>query len=651
MQKLTMQTPDITAENIEAISRLFPSVVTEKEDADGNIAPAVDFDLLKQLLSKSLVEDADERYRLDWPGKKASILKANTPIEKTLRPARDESVNFDTTENLYIEGDNFEVLKVLQESYLGKVKMIYIDPPYNTGKDFVYRDNFKVGKEEYEEGLEIMDEEGGKLVRNTDTNGRFHSDWLSMIYERLLVARDLLRDDGVIFMSIDDNEVHNLRKIADEVFGEENFIEQFNWIKTETPPNLSKKSKKMIEYILCYQKEQNDAKFKGIKSQSNSSNWLLNQTNKAWVLKFPANFVTTSIKDTVLPPGSYNTDSYEVELLDSVSIAWGVFCNEFRLQAKFKWTQSKLDEEVSRGTKISIPRIKFSPAYDKVDYEEAAPPNLINSKCWVWTNENAGTALEELMGIKVFDFPKPVSLVAYLVGFSIDEGDIVLDFFSWSATTAESVMGYFEHKIKFICIQIPEILDEKLAKSDAERQITRNAIQLLKSLWKPENICELWKERIRRAGKKIFEENKDKEWIDQLDIGFRVLKLDSSNMKDVYYHPTQITQAGLFELTSNIKDDRTSEDLLTQVILNLGLTLDLAIEKKTVAGHEVFFVAGNSLVACFDENVDFSIVDELAKSEPLKVVFRDSSFRTDADRINFETRFKKLSPESDVRVI
>ena len=296
MKKITPQTKDITTQNIDQIAQLFPQVITEKEDANGNIIKAIDFESLKQHLSTELVEGSDERYRLDWPGKRASILKANTPINSTLKPDRESSVNFDTTENLYIEGDNFEVLKILQESYLGKIKMIYIDPPYNTGKDFVYKDNFKVSKEDYETEIGTEDEEGGKLFKNTDTNGRFHSDWLSMMYERLLVARDLLTDDGVIFMSIDDNEIHNLRKIADEVFGEENFIEQFNWFRSATPPNLSKKSKKNLEYILCYEKNRSNVKFKGIKKISKSDDPITKPQNSFKELRFKPNTLKIKLK-------------------------------------------------------------------------------------------------------------------------------------------------------------------------------------------------------------------------------------------------------------------------------------------------------------------------------------------------------------------
>src|SRR5690554_5252847 len=394
---LDMTSPDLVTQNFEKLAELFPNCVTES--AAGR---AIDFDLLKQELSHQVIEGNKERYRLEWPGKREAIVTANLPTTKTLRPIREDSVDFDTTENLYIEGDNLEVLKILQESYLGKIKMIYIDPPYNTGKDFVYKDNFKVSKEEYETELGTEDEEGGKLFKNTDTNGRFHSDWLSMMYERLLVARDLLTDDGVIFMSIDDNEVHNLRKISDEVFGEENFVEIFSWAKTETPANLSKKSKKVVEYILCYQKIKNDIKFTGLKKESQSSNGLLNQTNSIGTLIFPENVVVTNIPNGIITKGVYGTDSYEVELLEDTIVSEGYFIKPVILKAKFKWSQNYLDKEILNGTIIKIPTIRLSPSYQKLEYDAEVPPNLINTKVNVGTNENAGVHLTSLMGQKVF---------------------------------------------------------------------------------------------------------------------------------------------------------------------------------------------------------------------------------------------------------
>jgi adenine-specific DNA-methyltransferase len=610
MQKLDMLTPDMVAQNMEAIAQLFPNIITEQEDADGNITKAIDYDLFRQMFSQELVEGSEERYRLDWPGKRASILKANTPIEKTLRPVAEDSVNWDTTENLYIEWDNFEVLKVLQESYLGKVKMIYIDPPYNTGKDFVYTDNFKISKEAYEEWLEIVDEEGGKLVKNTDTNGRFHSDWLSMMYERLVVARDLLRDDGMIFMSIDDNEVQNLRKLADTVFWEDNFFADMIVVRSEWWW-LAKRVIKWHDNLLVYAKsldnckgiyKKKDIRWK-IVYRNNREYWI----EEDWLRKEFWKYWTCLYEEIEQYKWREKKDEIDKWLMD------GIYELIKKENWHIVWRLRATDEDGSKFYSI----LKH-------------------------LNKNWVTDLEELKLEKFFDFPKPTSLLKEIIFgttiFTKDSEEIILDFFSGSWSTAHAVMQLNAEdggNRKFIMVQIPQETDK-----DSEAY---------KAGYK--NICEIGKERIRRAGKKIIEENKGKEGIENLDAGFRVYRLDSSNMKDVFYHPTEVRQDRLFEMESNIKDDRTPEDILAQVMLDLGLTLDLPIETRMIAGSTVFLVAGNSLVACFDEEVDFSIVDELAWLSPLKVVFRDSSFQSDADRINFETRFKKLSPDSDLRVI
>lgn len=638
MQKLDMQTYDSLSNNIEIVAKLFPQVITEKEDSNWNIVKAIDFDLFKALFSNELVEDNDERYRLDWPWKKASILKANTPIAKTLRPVKEDSVNFDTTENLYIEWDNFEVLKILQESYLGKVKMIYIDPPYNTWKDFVYRDNFKVSKDEYEEELWTTDEKGWKLFRNTDTNGRFHSDWLSMMYERLVVARDLLKDDGVIFMSIDDNEVHNLRKIADEVFWEENFVAQLVWENKEWWwSSDSKHFRLKHEYVLVYSKNKESTEIK----------WL-----------------AIKDEDRYKCSDKYKSTRWNYQLikLDSASL-WYIQSLDYPIEwpewvviypnkdnqkiSRWRWSKKKLDWWLKNDF-VVIKKDKnddwavYTKQYINCDNEWNIIKRTIQP-LWViseYSTTQSNKTMKQLLSWAIFQYSKPHELIKYYLKLSTNKNDIILDFFSWSATTAHATMQLNAEdggNRKFICVQIPEETDE--------------TSEAYKAWYK--NICEIWKERIRRAGKKIVEENKEKLALREtpLDTWFRVYKVDSSNMKDVYYHPTEITQWNLFDITSNIKEDRTSLDLLTQVMIDSWITLDLPIESKTIAWNEVFFVAWNSLIACFDEYVDFSIVDEIAKLEPLKVVFKDSSFRTDSDRINFETRFKKLSPESVLRVL
>ncbi|MBF0411381.1 MAG: site-specific DNA-methyltransferase [Desulfamplus sp.] len=644
MDKLKMQTPDLIDKNIEQIAMLFPNVITEIKDESGNPKKAVDFDLLKQALSKNLVEGDDERYRLDWQGKKASLLKANTPINKTLRPCREESVNFDTTQNLYIEGDNFEVLKILQESYLGKVKIIYIDPPYNTGNDFIYKDDFKKSREAYEEELGVEDEYGGKLFRNTDSNGRFHSDWLSMMYERLVVARDLLKDDGVIFISIDDNEVHNLRKICDEIFGEENFIANILWQK-KTSPDARMNISAAHDHILLYGKQSflNELNFLPIdeyrrRSFSNPDNdprgdWasvdLTGQTGRAPKSQF---YTITTPSGIKMPPPEGR--------------CWAL------AEQTFKNLQG--DNRIWFGKDGSNrPRLK------KFLKESKG----IRPWTW-WSNKTVGHNQEGAQELKVlfdnqsiFDNPKPTRLLNRIIQLSTStsNGDIILDFFSGSATTAHAV--FFQNSSdngnrKFILVQLPEEL--QAGSNDFKATSTAQNAGY-------KNIAEIGKERIRRAGQKILKELEKKddqldlgqEKIDpsKLDIGFRVYKVDSTNMKDVFYHPSKLKQDELDLVISNIKEDRSPEDLLTQVILDLGLELSLPIETRKILNNTVFIVQTNSLAACFDNNIDFQIVDTIAELKPLKVVFKDNSFKDDKDRINVEERFKRLSPETIVTVI
>lgn len=653
MDKLKMTTPDLTDKNIEQIGALFPNVITETRDENGAVKKAVDFDLLKQVLSKNLVEDDNERYRLDWPGKKASLLKANTPITKTLRPCREESVNFDTTENLYIEGDNFEVLKILQESYLGKIKMIYIDPPYNTGNDFIYKDNFAKSKAEYEEELGTTDEEGGKLFRNTDSNGRFHSDWLSMMYERLVVARDLLKDDGVIFISIDDNEVHNLRKICDEVFGEENFIADLVWERAYSPKNDAKYISNSHDYILMYSKsieifqigrlartEEADARYKN-----------------------PDNDIRGVWKPSDLSVKTYNSECDYPITTPSGRVIEPPAGRCWRLSKK-SFFERLADNRIWFGSDgNSVPSIKRF--LTELKYDGMAPTSILFYKEVGHSQEGAKEVVSLFDGKGHFDGPKPVRLLNRLLTLAnTSPNDIILDFFSGSATTAHAVMQLNAEEImngeeknnsqftthdlplrKFIMVQLPEPSDEK---SEA-----------FKAGYK--TIAEIGKERIRRAGKKIVDELKTKNQqlklgekpVDpsNLDIGFRVYKTDTTNMKNVFYHPSELKQEELEVFISNIKEDRTPEDLLTQVILDLGLELTLPIETKQILGNTVFIVQTNALVACFDKDIDFKIVDTISDLKPLKVVFKDASFKDDKDRINVEERFKRFSPETKVTVI
>jgi len=643
--RLDLKSLDLVNENIEKLATLFPNCVTEGSDGI-----SIDFDLLKQELSYAIVEGHKERYRIEWPGKKEAIVTANLPTTKTLRPVREDSVNFDNTENIYIEGDNLDVLKLLQESYLGKIKMIYIDPPYNTGKDFVYKDNFS--KDSQDELLESgqKDEYNQRLVVNPETAGRYHSDWLSMIYPRLKLARNLMTDDGVIFISIDDNEVHNLRKICDDVFGVNNYIEMFSWAKTETPANLSKKSKKVLEYVICYQKNKTDIKFTGIKKEAQSSNGLLNQTNAITTLVFPENIVKTNIANGKIMKGMYGTDSYDVELLQDTEVKDSLFVKQVILKAKFKWSQEYLNNEISKGTIINIPTLRFSPSYEKLEYDAEVPPNLINYKVNVGTNENAGSDLVSLMGEKVFDFPKPVSLIKYLINFNDDPTGYYLDFFSGSGTLAQAIFELNSesqnNSRKFICVQIPEKIKIESGDNPEQKKVKQNAIDLLVSLKKPSLITEIGKERIRRAAKKIRQETNS-----DIDYGFRVYRLDTSNMQDVYYKPQDFNQNKLDLFSDNLKTDRGADDLLAQVMLDWGLSLSLKIEQVDILGKKVFKVAENSLYACFDSELDEDFAKVIAKGEPLRIVFRDGGFINDNAKINMKQLLKQLTPKTEMKVI
>lgn len=628
MNKLDIKSENIVDDNIEYIREKFPNVVVESDKGY-----AIDFNTLKQELSDVIVDETKEKYQLTWPGKKEAIVTANTPTTKTLRPVREKSGDFDNTENIYIEGDNLEVLKILQESYLNKIKCIYIDPPYNTGNDFIYNDNFD--KEKEQELLETgqIDEFGNRLVSNNQSNGRFHSDWLSMMYPRLKLARNLLTDNGVIFISIDDNEMDNLKKICDEIFGEKNFVATFLWTKTSTPPSLSNKTRKTVEYVLCYEKNYSDFKYYGSKLDNGDAP-LLNSGNPIKDLIFPEKTVKFNmIENGVLDVGKYD----KVEVIEKCIIENGTNKNPLHLKAEFKWTQERLNYEIANGTYFLIKSDKLSIRFQRKENEESykTPTNFINLENIelnknnnITTNESAVKELEELGVGSVFSYPKPTTLISYLINMILknDKNGYVLDFFSGSATTAHSLMklnAVDNGNRKYIMVQLPEKIEEKF-----------------------DTICDLGEERIRKAASKIKEEtNAD------IDYGFRVYKIDSSNMKDVYYKPDELNQEQLNLFETNIKDDRTSEDLLTQVILDLGLTLDLKIEEKNILGNKVYFVDSNSLVACFDDDLNINIIDEICKYKPLKVVFKDNSFENDNDKINVEEKIKKLSPETELNIL
>ena len=657
-ERLSLQSADGAQLNLDALYQIAPSCFTEAADPKtGKIKRMVNFDTLRQLLGDDAVEDAPEAYEFNWVGKRAARAEVLRPISKTLRPVKEDSVDWDTTQNLYIEGDNLEVLKLLQKSYLGKVKMIYIDPPYNTGNDFVYHDDFARSQAEEDLFAGNVDELGNRFIKNTDSNGRYHSDWCSMIYSRLMVARSLLTEDGVIFISIDDNELDNLKKISDEVFGAYNFIDIYNWAKTETPENLSIKCRQIIEYVLCYQKNKDSVRFKGIQKYSSSSNGLLNQPNAIGILKFPANTVTTNIPNGHIAAGMYGTDKYDVELLDDVDVKDGLFISEFRLKAKFKWQQSYLENELKNGTTISIPTMKFSPSYEKKEYAPEVPTNLINSKVGVGTNENAGEYQLQLFHKKVFNFPKPTSLMKYLFGFLDDkETDyIIMDFFSGSASTADAVMQINSERkdnpIKYILVQLQEDLEESLknATSASQREIIGNSIDLCDELKVPHVLTEVAKERIRRAGKKIKEESPLT--TQDLDIGFRVFRVDSSNYEEVEHTPKDWNQQELDLFLNNIKSDRTDLDLLFGCMLDWGVQLSLPMTTEEVDGKKIYTVNEGDLVACFAEKVTDNVVRAMAEKQPLRVIFRDSCFERDADKINIYETFKQLMDWSDQEVV
>lgn len=660
MEKLKMETPDWTSENIEKIGELFPNCITETKDEDGNLRKAINFDVLKQMLSKDVVQ-GNEAYEFTWVGKKASMVEANKPIRKTLRPCKEESKDWDNTENLYIEGDNLEVLKLLQESYLGKVKMIYIDPPYNTGNDFIYNDDFKVSRGEYEEESGVIDEMSNKLFKNTDSNGRFHSDWCSMLYSRLMVARSLLCKEGVIFISIDDNEQDNLKKMCDEIFGEQDFITNFIFEKTQHFGRQKVNSYSNVDYVLCYAKELFENGIKELIVEKINTELLdaplYNASNNINEIIFPSGKVRFNIKNGVYT----KTESEDYELLDQVVVENGINLNSFTLRFRSRWANKTVQEEIKKGTTFWVKTKKFAirAIYGDGKTTNVSPRQIIFTNTRnplhtksrfdsrIDTTENATSDLIKLMGGNqaMFSYSKPVSLMKYLASLVYDEKNkqfdkdhLILDFFSGSSTTAHAVMelnAEDDGNRKFIMVQLPEETDEK---SEAYKAGYKN-------------ICEIGKERIRRAGEKIKEDNKDKEGIDQLDIGFRVLKLDDTNMKDVYYSPNEMSQGILDQLESNIKEDRTELDLLFGCLLEWGLPLSRPYKSEEMDGVTIHTYNEGDLIACFNEDIPQEVIREIARRKPLRVVFRDSSFKDSPDKINVEEIFKLLAPDTSIRVL
>ena len=655
--QLKMHSPNLVDSNIEKIAALFPNCVTEAQGENNELKKAIDFDLLKQELSQVIVEGEQERYRLDWVGKKESILTANAPIAKTLRPCREESVNFDKTENLFIEGDNLEALKLLQENYLGKVKMIYIDPPYNTGNDFIYEDDFAESTDAFFEKSNQVDEEGNRLIANTESNGRFHSDWLSMMFSRLKLVRTLLKEDGVVFVSCDENEHSRLHQIMDETFGEDNFITDFVWAAGRK--NDSKYVSISHEYIVCYVKNKNYlndkkiiwrqkkkgldkvySKYQELRRKYQEDHTSITKEMKLW-------FKNLSDSDEAKAHAHY-CHSDKKGLYFPSDISWpGGGGPKYEVIHPVTLNPVKIP---SRGWVTSDPnKMQQWIAEDKVHFgeNENFVPCLksylkekeLQTPYSVFYQDGRASSkrLRTLMEGNLFDFPKDEQILQDLIAMVSDDNDIILDCFAGSSTTAHAVMQQNaddDGKRKFIMVQIAEKVNEK---SEAYKL-------------KFKNIADISKERIRRAGKKIVEENSDKEGIQHLDIGFRVLKIDSTNMKDVYYTPDSLKQADILDLASNIKEERTSEDLLFQVMLDWGLELSLPIERKAVAGKEVFYVAGNSLVACFEE-LTFDVVDEVAKDHPLRFVSAEKAIHLDHDKTNIKERFKQLSPDTEVKFL
>lgn len=614
-------------ENYAALARLFPNALTETiigydEDGKAIVERAIDADVLRQEISCSVVEGREERYQFTWPDKKKSVLLANAPINKTLRPCREESVDFDNTENLYIEGDNLEVLKLLQETYLGKIKMIYIDPPYNTGNDFVYEDDFVQNMEEYNEISGDFDEKGNRLVKNLDSNGRFHTDWLNMMYPRLRLAKDLLTDDGVIFISIDENEIENLKKICDDTFGGKNFVGSVIWERAFAPKNDAKYFSDSHDYIVVYAKNLIDFKMGKLPRTEEANSRYKNPDNDprgAW----------TSDNMTVK---TYSAN-YDYEIVTPNGNIMKPTDGRCWFTSKERMNKLIEDGRVWFGENGgNMPRLKRYLA----DVQQGMTATTIWKYEDVGHNQEGRQELKKMFNNKgYFDGPKPVRLLNRVLQIANTEKDaIVLDFFSGSATTAHAVMQLNAEdggNRKFIMVQLPEETDEK---SEANKAGYKN-------------ICEIGKERIRRVAKKIAEENSEAKF----DSGFRVLKCDTSNMKDVYYNPAHMEQQTLFASTDNIKEDRTPEDLLFQVMLDLGVLLSSKIEEKVIAGKKVFNVAEGFLIACFDSDITEETVKAVAQEKPYYAVFRDSSMANDSVATNFEQIFATYSPETVRKVL
>jgi adenine-specific DNA-methyltransferase len=678
IEKLKMHSPDMTQDNIAKIRALFPGCVTEAAGEDGKLRLAVDFDQLRQELSDSIVEGPQERYHLNWPGKREALITANAPIAKTLRPARDESVDFDTTQNLFIEGDNLEALKLLQETYLGKVKMIYIDPPYNTGNDFVYDDDFAESSAEFLERSNQKDDAGNRLVANTAANGRFHSDWLTMMYSRLKLARNLLTDDGIIFISIDDNEEHNVRKLCDEVFGADNLIGPMIHNKLNSK-NDAVNVQRNHEYIVCYRKST-----RYISATKIEASLEKRQVEETEVFRDGDDYFILNDPITTRGDGGtlnkrknlgytvyYNPQTsdflgvkdYDVELAQTSNAEAEVYDDDLTLIGKgylkirppkvrgklgaWTWELDKFNKDkreiLIKETKNGF-QVRKRTFLENPDIQErdgryfVTHTKFSNSRSILDFSTNEGTTqLSDLLGHDgVFDNPKNVNLIKYLMGLLPQEDFIALDFFAGSGVTADAVMQLNAEtggKRRFAVVQLPERTED----DSVAREVGFDT------------IAEITKERIRRAGQKTLDGECHPDW--NKDVGFRVLKIDSSNMADVFYTPDKTSQADLLAHVDNIKPDRTAEDLLFQVLLDWGVDLTLPIRRETVQGKTVFFVDDTALMACFDAGISEDLVKELAAHAPMRIVFKDTGFADDQTKINVKQIFKAMSPATEVKAI
>lgn len=671
MDKMRMQTVNKADENYKKLAEMFPNAVTETINENGEVVRAIDKDVLMQEINTRVVDGKEERYQFTWPDKKKSVLLANAPINKTLRPCREESVDFDNTKNLYIEGDNLEVLKLLQETYLGKIKMIYIDPPYNTGKDFIYNDKFSQTHDEYIEISGQHDGAGNQIVQNVESNGRFHTDWLNMIYPRIRLSKDLLTDDGVIFISIDNRESANLRKVCNDIFGETCFVTDAIWRSSDNSNNDAKQFSNDYNSTLVYSKKplwQPQKQMDG---------------DKRTHFKNPDN----DPKGPHFDGNPLNSPNYRENLIYDIVSPKGFVIHPPK--NGWRWSKETLQEKMNTG------EIRFTPDGKGIrrrtylaDMKGLPPSNLWIDFEKTGHNRQAKYELLNLLPEDVFDTPKPVKLLSYILGLVEGSDIIVLDFFSGSSTTADAVMqqnAIDGEKRKYIMVQLPEDLDESLLKASKDKkQVLKNAIALCDKLKRPHYLTEVAKERIRRAGAKIqrqreedialtkhewnqscyyieHQEECDKlghlpdEYVAKLhppiDTGFRVLKCDSSNMKEVYYTPDEYEMSLFDSLEDNIKEDRTPEDLLFQVMLDLGILLSSKIEETTISGKKVFKVDGNYLIACFDKNVTEDVITEIAKQKPYYFVMRDSSMANDSVATNFDQIFASYSPSTIRKVL